>query len=145
MKGRPTLARRLFPPLAIVLLLAGCDPRTNPAWEFAGEPGLLYDIKLFYEKNAREEHGRCPRPLMDGITRAEVLDETGARLTVRISYAYRDWTMTGEDCDRLRPGRCFIQQACRGFSSRTFTLDRAAPDFKRVLEMSGEQRRRQSG
>jgi hypothetical protein len=143
--ARRMIVRRFFWPFAIVLLAVACDPRSNPAWEFAGEPGLLYDIKLFYEKNALEENGRCPKPLMDGITRAEMLGETGTQLTVAISYAYHDWTMTGEDCDPLRPNRCFIQQQCRGFNSRTFTLDRAAPDFKRVLEMSGEQRRRRPG
>lgn len=71
--------RRCFQPFAILLLLAACDPRTNPAWELAGEPRLLYDIKLIYEENALEENGRCPQPLMDGISRAELLDETEER------------------------------------------------------------------
>lgn len=134
---------RWLGPLALLLLIGvACDPRTNPAWQFAGEPGLLYDIKLFYERNALEENGRCPKPLLDGISRAEMLDENGTEMTVAISYAYHDWTMTGEDCEPRRPNRCFIMQQCRGFNTRTFTIQRAAPDFQRVIEMTGEQRRR---
>src|SRR5690606_17725726 len=56
--------------LGATFLLAACagDPAQNPAWELAGHPGLLYDVKLFYERNALEEDGRCTMPLLEGVT-----------------------------------------------------------------------------
>lgn len=63
--------------LGAAFLLAACagDPAQNPAWELAGYPGLLYDVKLYYERNALEEGGRCTMPLLEGVTRSEILSE----------------------------------------------------------------------
>ena len=72
------------------LLACSIDPAQNPAWELAGHPGLLYDIQLYYQRNALEENGRCTRPLLQGVTRSEVLAEGDEQLVVALTYRYRD-------------------------------------------------------
>lgn len=131
--------------LGVVLgpALAACgDPKDNPAWQLAGHPGLLYDIKSYYERHGWEEGGRCTAPILEGATGSRVVEEDG-RLEVTLSYYYRDWVRDGDDCDRLRPLRCGVMRECRGFATRTFTVKPAADRFE-VLSMSGPQSRLRS-
>jgi hypothetical protein len=85
------------------IALAACagDPAQNPAWELAGHPGLLYWIRFYYEQNALEESGRCSSPLLEGVSRSEVLAEDDDQLVIRLTYRYRDFM---RDRPRLRSG-----------------------------------------
>jgi len=131
--------RRAITLIFSTLLLAGCAAETMPAWELAGEPGLLFTVKQYYERHAVEEAGFCRNPLLEGVSRTEILEESDERLTVRLGYYYRDFVHDGEDCSRLRPNRCFIMRECRGFAERTFTIAKGA-EGGHVLEMSGASR-----
>ena len=123
------------------LWLCACDPRNNPAWTLGGEPGLLFVLKQYYERNAREEGGICSSPLLEGVTRSRVVEENGDRLAVDLGYYYRDMVRDGDDCSRFRLLRCGVMRECQGFASRSFVVERQADGF-RVIEMGGEQKRR---
>lgn len=132
--------------LALALTLAGSactDPTKMPGWELLGEPGLLFWVKQHYERHAVEENGICTAPLLDGATRARLVEETEDKLVVELAYYYRDMIRGPEDdCSRLRPARCFLMVPCRGFGARTFTVAKTA-DGLEVVDMSGPQRRLQ--
>jgi hypothetical protein len=146
------LARRRSAVSSIVLLVAGLAGACagGRAWDLAGYPGLLLDVKRYYEFNATEEHGRCPSPLLEGVTAADVLEETPERLTVRLRYYYRDaFQDWDEGCDArgggaltrmCRAGR-FGNPTCRGYNDRTFTIDKRGEEF-RIVTMTGPQRAR---
>ena len=121
--------------LGVTFLLAACagDPAQNPAWELAGHPGLLYDVKLFYERNALEEDGRCTMPLLEGVTRSEVLSEDDEQLVLGLTYRYRDVIR-----DERRLG---LFRECEGYASRTFTIAKTGDEL-RVVGMGGPQKRR---
>jgi hypothetical protein len=123
------------------LWLGACDPRNNPAWALGGEPGLLFVLKQYYERNALEEGGVCAAPLLEGVTRSRLSEEDGGRVTIDLGYYYRDMIRDGDDCSRLRPLRCGVMRECRGFASRSFIVEREEGGF-RVIEMGGEQKRR---
>lgn len=118
------------------LLACSIDPAQNPAWELAGHPGLLYDIQLYYQRNALEENGRCTRPLFQGVTRSEVLAEDDEQLVVALTYRYRDSLR-----DERRLGGMFRE--CQGFATRTFTIAKADGELS-VVGMDGPQRRRRA-
>jgi len=123
------------------LWLAGCawwDPAQSPAWELAGQPGLLLKVQNYYETHAIEE-GRCTAPLMQGVARSQVLSDDPSQMTIALSYYYRDWVRDGDDCDPLRPLRCGIARECRGFAERIFTIDKGE-DGLSVAGMTGYQR-----
>ena len=119
--------------------LAACAAEDMPVWELAGEPGLLFDIKQYYERNAMEEGGRCWNLIFEGPTRWTMVEETPDELTLLVGYYYRD-TARG-DCSPFRPGRCFALPECRGFGERTFTVLRRDGE-REVVGMSGPQRAR---
>jgi hypothetical protein len=133
--------QRALAVLSFVVVLQACtDPKTNPAWELAGEPGLLYEVKRYYEHHAVEEAGICTRPLLEGATGSRVVEDTEDELVVDLTYYYRDMVRDrGDDCGPLRPNRCFVMVPCRGFAQRTFTIDRTAEGPK-VVGMSGPER-----
>jgi hypothetical protein len=124
------------------LWLSACsgDPRDNPAWTLGGEPGLLFVIKQYYERNALEEGGICASPLLEGVTHSRVSEEDG-RLSVDLGYYYRDMARDGDDCDRFRLLRCGVMRECQGFAERSFVVGREG-DALQVLEMSGERKGR---
>lgn len=123
--------------LGATFLLAACvgDPAQNPAWELAGHPGLLYDVKLFYERNALEEDGRCTMPLLEGVTRSEILSEDDEQLVLGLTYRYRDVIR-----DERRLG---LFRECEGYASRTFTIAKTGDEL-RVVGMGGPQKRRRA-
>jgi hypothetical protein len=117
------------------LLACALDPAQSPAWELAGHPGLLYDVKLYYERNALEENGRCTFPLLEGITRSEVLAEDDEQLVIALTYSYRDSMR-----DERRAG---LFRECTGFAGRTFTIAKADGELS-VAGMDGPQKRRRA-
>ena len=118
--------------------LAACagDPAQNPAWDLAGHPGLLYWVRFYYERNALEEDGRCSSPILEGVSRTEVLAEDDEQLVIRLTYRYRDFM---RDEPRL-PG--FFRE-CEGFAVRTFTVTKTGGEL-RVSAMGGPQKRRRA-
>jgi hypothetical protein len=125
------------------LWLGACsgDPRDNPAWTLGGEPGLLFVLKQYYERNALEEGGVCASPLLEGVTRSRVVEQDGDRLAVDLGYYYRDMIRDGDDCSRFRLLRCGVMRECQGFASRSFVVERE-PDGFRVVEMGGDRKGR---
>ncbi|MEM7025949.1 MAG: hypothetical protein AAF637_25715 [Pseudomonadota bacterium] len=89
---------------------------------------LLPAIKRYYESNAVEENNQCRAPLMDGVTRSEIVSQEDDRTVVRVVYTYRDTI-----------GRSTATRRCRGFGERTFTLVSEA-GRPRVVDMTGERR-----
>lgn len=124
----------------IVLWLGACagDPAQNPAWTLAGHPGLLYWIRFYYERNALEENGRCTAPVLQGVTRSEVLSEDQNQLVIALDYRYRDAI---RDEPRFPSGRFRLFRECEGFASRTFTIAKR-PEGLVVTGMNGPQKRR---
>ena len=116
------------------------DPAQNPAWELAGYPGLLYDIKFYYERNALEENGRCTAPLLEGVSRSEVLAEDDDQLVIGLTYRYRDFIRNEP---RSPSGQLPMFRECRGFASRTFTVDKTDGELI-VAGMDGPQKRRRA-
>jgi hypothetical protein len=116
------------------------DPAQNPAWELAGHPGLLYEIKLYYERNALEENRRCTRPLLEGVSRSEVLAEDDNQLVTELTYRYRD---SIRDEPRSPSGHLPMFRECEGFATRTFTISKTGDQLS-VTGMSGPQKRRRA-
>lgn len=124
----------------LIALVAACAA----AWDLAGEPGLLLDVKRYYERHATEEYGMCNRPLLEGVTHSEVVSDDEEELVVRLRFFYRDAFMDDEDCERgARTGgpRCRALARCRGVTERTFTIART-PEGLEVVDMTGEARSR---
>jgi hypothetical protein len=130
--------RRVWTALAAVGL-AACAAEDMPAWELAGEPGLLFDIKQYYERNALEEGGRCWNLIFEGPTRWTMIEESADELTLLVGYYYRDTVR--DDCSEFHPGRCIALPECRGFGERTFTVLRRDGGVE-VVEMTGPQKAR---
>jgi hypothetical protein len=126
--------------LAAAMLAACVEPARNPAWELAGHPGLLYAIKLYYERNALEENGRCTRPLLEGVSRSEVLEEDRDQIVVTLVYRYRD---SLRDEPRAPSGRAPLFRECVGFASRTFTVAKGEEGLT-VVGMNGPQKGRRA-
>jgi hypothetical protein len=120
-------------PIMTLAWLAACslDPAQMPAWELAGHPGLLYQIKVYYEQNAFEEYGRCRDPIFVGLSRSQVLAEDDQEMVVGLQYLYRDYIR-----DRVRPTGF---RECVGYAGRTFTIAKNEAGLK-VVEMDGPQR-----
>jgi hypothetical protein len=128
--------------VSTALWLGACvgDPAQNPASTLAGHPGLLYWIKFYYERNALEENGRCTAPLLEGVTRSEVLAENQDQLVIRLDYRYRDFI---RDEPRAPSGRLPFIRECEGFASRVFTIAKG-PEGLAVAGMDGPQKRRRA-
>jgi hypothetical protein len=124
----------------IELTACAGDPAQNPAWDLAGHPGLLYWIRFYYEQNALEENGRCSSPLLEGVSRSEVLAEDDNQLVIRLTYGYRDFR---RDRPRLPSGQFPLFRECQGFAVRTFTMTKAGDEW-RVAAMDGPQKRRRA-
>jgi hypothetical protein len=120
--------------------LYACAADQNPAWELAGHPGLLYEIKFYYERNALEENGRCTAPLLEGVSRSEVLAEDDDQLVIGLTYRYRDMI---RDEPRSPSGVLPMFRECTGFASRTFTITKADGELA-VAGMDGPQKRRRA-
>lgn len=121
--------------IGVVWSVAGCfDLSQSPIWELAGEPGLLLPVKQHYEFRAKEEEGRCKRPLFDAVIASEVLFETNDELVVWTRYRYR-----GEAVGRRQRGG--DSRRCSGVDERTFRVLRDESRY-RVVGMTGPRRSR---
>jgi hypothetical protein len=139
--GATILARSPVARIAIaVAMLFACagDPAQNPAWQLAGHPGLLFPIKVYYERNALEENGRCTAPLLEGVSRSEVLADDQDQLVVALTYRYRDRI---RDEPRAPSGALPWIRECEGFASRTFTIAKSEQGLT-VVGMDGPQKGR---
>jgi len=111
-----------------VLLLAGCG-------SIFGEPSQLDSvIERYYEAHASERGGQCLAPYIDGITRADVVEDDPARLVVDVRYLYRDRI---KDQPRSNPAEALT--GCVGYGARQFVLARSG-DSLEVESMSGPRR-----
>ena len=140
-RKRPRLALAALTLLCV--MVAGCQQywRDSGLWDIGEHKGLLLDISNYYHRHASEEGGYCRSPIMDGVTRAEIIEENDEKVWVTIRYHYRDFLKDGDDCDRKwRPLRCTIHRECRGFASRTFEAVRREAGYE-VTEMAGPRRR----
>ncbi|MGI9491094.1 MAG: hypothetical protein ACR2QF_01570 [Geminicoccaceae bacterium] len=138
-RSGPVLAASLLLCLAVM----GCQQywRNSGIWDIGEHQGLLLDISNYYHRHASEEGGRCRSPILDGINRAEIIEENEEKVWVNIRYHYRDFLKDGDDCDRKwRPLRCTINRECRGYASRTFEAVRGDGGYE-VTEMAGPRRR----
>jgi hypothetical protein len=135
MTGRRTAG--ILALLLCALWLGGCGG--GRSWELAGQPGLLLKVQQYYESRGLEEGGRCPAPIMMGVARSQLLSDDPEQMVIALSYYYRDWVRDNDDCDELRPGRCWVNPTCRGFAERIFTIDKGE-DGLSVAGMTGPQR-----
>jgi hypothetical protein len=103
------------------LSLAACTSN------LAGEPGLMADVKRYYDQHAIEVGGRCQTPLLGTVLSSNVLERSPERLVIRIRYAYSQ-------------PKAQYQGECDGFGDRTFTIAGQSGKFE-VVEMSGTQRK----
>ncbi len=129
--------------IALLAPIAGCQQywRDSGVWDVGEHKGLLLDISQYYHRHATEEEGYCRSPIIDGVTRAEVIEENDDKVWISIRYAYRDFLKDDDDCDpKWRPLRCTIHRECRGFASRTFEAVKNETGY-RVTEMAGPRRR----
>jgi hypothetical protein len=119
--------------VASVLALAACTT-LPPEVERTSGRDVQRVVSNHYERFGVEEHFNCLAAYMDGITRWEVLEETGDRLVVRVGYYYKDRVRSDpHDDSMLRVGPLL---ECSGFGERVFTLDLGG-ERPRVVGMSG--------
>ena len=83
-------------------------------------------IRLYYEQNAAEENNACSALIMSGVTRTEVVSDSGDELILDVSYLYNNDAHRGS-------------MRCRGTNTRQFTLSRGPNGFQ-VADMTGERR-----
>jgi len=118
-------AAGLFP---LVVLLAACAASRVPATTFAEPLEIERAIMRYYEYNATEENRTCLSPYIDGLTQAEVVEETPERLVVDARYFYRD---------RFKDDRGDgLGRDCTGYAGRRFTLAKTDAGVA-VVEMTG--------
>lgn len=128
---------------ACLVLAAGCQQywRDSGVWDIGEHRGLLLDISNYYHRHASEEGGYCRSPIMDGVTRADIIEENDEKVWVTLSYRYRDFLKDGDDCDeKWRLLRCTIHRQCRGYAHRTFEAVKREAGYE-VTEMAGPRRR----
>lgn len=108
--------------------LAACasEPGQTSSLEVGDRRPVIAAIRRYYESNAAEQNNACSSLLMSGVTRIEVVSDSGDELVVDVSYFY---TNTAHR-DSMR---------CRGTGNRQFTLTRSGDMFQ-VVDMTGERR-----
>jgi hypothetical protein len=122
------LARSTAGVFPLVLLLAACAASRIPATSFAEPPKIERAIMRYYERHATEENRTCLSPYIDGLTQADVVEETRERLVVDVRYFYRD---------RFKDDRGDgIGRECTGYAGRRFTLAKSDAGVA-VVEMTG--------
>jgi hypothetical protein len=125
--------------LLSALWLAAC------AGAIGAQPDLIAEVKRYYDAHAMEEGGLCGSPVLGGVTGSKIEEESAERLTIRVSYSYRDPSMnpagyTPETLFTGRKSNIAGPSQCKGFGTRSFTLARRADGYG-VLDMSGPQRK----
>lgn len=127
--------------LLCCLWLGGCvDASQNPAWTLAGQPGLLLKVQNYYESRGTEEGGRCSAPILVGVSRSQVLADDPSQMVIELTYLYRDYIRDNRRVDPRRPLRNRINPQCRGYATRTFTINKGEDGELTVAGMTGGQR-----
>jgi hypothetical protein len=113
---------------ALGLWLAACasEPGQTGSLEVGERRPILAAIRRYYESNAAEENNACSALLMSGVSRTEVVSDSGGQLVVDVTYFYSNNAHRGS-------------MRCRGTGNRQFTLTRSADRFQ-VVDMTGERR-----
>jgi hypothetical protein len=108
--------------------LAGCaaEPARTGSPQLTAQPEMLAAIRHYYESNAAEENNACSALTMSGVSRSEVVSDSGGQLVVDVTYTYGNYAHRGS-------------MRCRGFGNREFTLTRQGDRFQ-VVGMTGERR-----
>jgi hypothetical protein len=132
-------------PVAILGGLIACAGGANE--ELAGQPGLLGQVRSYYDQHAMEEGGLCGSPRLARVTGSSLEQESAERMVVRVSYAYNDpsvrptaWGQFSAGPGGAKPAGIAGPSRCRGFGTRTFTAARNADGLK-VIAMTGAQRK----
>ena len=116
--------------LPVIFALSACATDHQPASGTLppADRAMLRAIQAYYEHNAVEERNTCRSPIMDGVTRSQVLSRDGDETVVEVRYRYSNYV-----------SRRTSNRRCTGFNTRTFTLtdDSSRP---RVVRMTGEVR-----
>jgi hypothetical protein len=125
---RLSAALRIAGIVSLGLWLAGCapEPGRTGSPQLSAQPEIIAAIRRYYESNAAEENNACSAPIMSGVSRSEVLSDSGGQLVVDVTYQYGNWAHRGS-------------MRCRGFGNRQFTLTNQGGGFQ-VVGMTGERR-----
>lgn len=121
------LARAALVALAWLAACATVPSGPEPGSQ-AEQRALLSAIRAYYENNAVEQNNACKSPLLDAVTRSEVVSREDNQLVVELSYRFSDYV-----------NRRGSRGTCSGMGNRTFTLTRSEGRF-RVIDMTGEAR-----
>jgi hypothetical protein len=110
------------------LWLAACaaEPSRTGTPQQSASPEILAAIRHYYESNAAEENNACSAVIMSGVSRSEVVSDSGGQLVVDVTYNYGNYAHRGS-------------MRCRGFGNRQFTLTNQGGRFQ-VVGMTGERR-----
>jgi hypothetical protein len=110
------------------LWLAACasEPGRTGSLEVGDRRPVIAAIRRYYESNAAEENNACSALLMSGVSRTEVVSDSGGQLVVDVTYFYSNNAHRGS-------------MRCRGTGNREFTLTRSGDSFQ-VVDMTGERR-----
>jgi hypothetical protein len=119
---------RLAIPVLIGLGLAACagEPGRTGTPQLRASPEILAAIRHYYESNAAEENNACSAVIMSGVSRSEVVSDSGRQVVVDVTYNYGNYAHRGS-------------MRCRGFGNRQFTLTNQGGRFQ-VVGMTGERR-----
>ncbi len=116
-------------PSLLLLFLAGCVAAAPGNGVFAKYPGLERAIRDAYEAYAIERNGTCVNPVMQAITRTEVIRDDPEMLILELRYS---WTSaTGDSA----PGGA----VCSGFATRRFLFAREGRVFQ-LVDITGQRR-----
>ncbi len=111
------------------LFLAGCAAAAPTSGVFAKYPGLERAIREAYESYAIERNGMCVNPVIQTITRTEVIRDDPEMLVVELRYA---WT---SPTDNAGSGG----SVCNGFATRRFLFAREGRVFQ-LVDITGQRR-----
>jgi hypothetical protein len=113
---------------AFAIWLAACaaeSGRTGSPQPTASRE-ILAAIRHYYESNAAEENNACSAVIMSGVSRSQVVSDSGGQVVVDVTYTYGNYAHRGS-------------MRCRGFGNRQFTLTNQGGRYQ-VVGMTGERR-----
>jgi hypothetical protein len=121
-------ALRIAAVVVLGLGLTGCaaEPGRTGTPQLRASPEILAAIRHYYESNAAEENNACSALTMSGVSRSEVVSDSGGQVVVDVTYTYGNYAHRGS-------------MRCRGFGNRQFTLTNQGGRFQ-VVGMTGERR-----
>jgi hypothetical protein len=113
---------------ALAMWLAACaaEPDRGDQLEVGERRQVIAAIRRYYESNAAEENNACSALILSGVSRLDVVSDSGGKLVVDVTYLYGNYAHRGS-------------MRCRGTGNRQFTLTRSADGFQ-VVDMTGERR-----